>query len=298
MIVVFGSINLDLVARAPHLPKPGETVAGATFATAPGGKGANQALAARQAGADVALFGAVGDDGFADIALANLAAQGVNLAGVARVGGATGVALITVADGGENAITVVPGANGHARAVQVPATVLREGTTLLLQLETPLSEVTALAARARRAGARVILNAAPAMALGEDLVRACDVLVVNEVEAAACAAPLGLPLAHEGFIAGVRERFGPRAVVTLGARGALATVDDALLQVAPPAIDVVDSTGAGDAFCGSLAAALDRGETLRAALEAAVRAGALACTHHGAQRVVHASKVPTSQRLE
>ena len=140
MVVVFGSINLDLVARVPRIPAPGETVAGLAFTTAPGGKGANQALAARQAGAQVALYGAVGRDAFADAALANLVADRVNLDGVARVSGATGVALISVDAQGENAIAVVAGANGLARADQVPAEALHEGTTVLMQLETRMDD--------------------------------------------------------------------------------------------------------------------------------------------------------------
>ena len=158
MVLVFGSINVDLVAQVGHLPGPGETVAGASFVIAPGGKGANQALAARHAGAPVALHGAVGDDAFAVAALANLQVAGVDLAGVMQVAGPTGVALVNVDARGENAITVVPGANAQARAAQVPAAALRAGTTVLLQLELPVTEVAALARRARSAGARVVLN--------------------------------------------------------------------------------------------------------------------------------------------
>ncbi|MCC6193539.1 MAG: ribokinase [Burkholderiales bacterium] len=290
MIVVFGSINLDLVARVPRIPAPGETVAGLSFATAPGGKGANQALAARQTGADVALYGAVGSDAFADAALANLAAEGVNLGGVVRVSDATGIALISVDAHGENAIAVVPGANVVARAEQVPAEALREGTTLLMQLETRMEEVVALAQRARARRARVVLNAAPAAALPEALLRNVDVLVVNESEAAACAAPLGLAYTPEDFALQIHARFGAVAVVTLGARGALACIGGDTVRATPPDIDVVDTTGAGDAFCGSLAAALDRGEPPRAALPAAVHAGALACTYPGAQRVARPGK--------
>jgi ribokinase len=296
MIIVFGSINLDLVARVPRIPAPGETVAGVAFDTAPGGKGANQALAAREAGAQVALFGAVGSDAFAAAALANLAAAGVALDGVARVEGATGVALITVDAGGENAIAVVAGANALARADQVPGPALRKGATVLMQLETPLREVTALARRARASGARTMLNAAPAASLPAGLLRDLDVLIVNESEAAACAAPLGLPGEPQEFAARVHERFGCTVVVTLGARGALTAIAGEAVRAAPPAVSVVDSTGAGDAFCGSLAAALDRGEPLRAGLDAAVRAGALACTFRGAQR--GASARLAAQRLE
>src|SRR4029450_4067691 len=153
MVVVFGSINLDLVARVARMPAPGETVSGSTFATLPGGKGANQALVARRAGAGVALSGAVGRDSFAPVALANLAAAGVQLAGVMPVDAGTGVALIHVDDRGEKACTGQPGANAHARATQVPDERLVAGHTLLLQLEGPMTEVEGLRARAPRRGA-------------------------------------------------------------------------------------------------------------------------------------------------
>ena len=286
MIVVFGSINLDLVARVARIPAPGETLAGTAFVTAPGGKGANQALAARQAGAYVALYGAVGHDDFARAALANLVAAGVDLSGVASVDAPTGVALINVDVHGENAITVVAGANAQARADQVPQDALGPGNTLLMQLETPIGEVSELAARARAAGARVVLNAAPASPLPDTLMRNVDILVVNEHEAASCAQALGLSPDPTTFLPRMRERFGTTVVLTLGKRGALAWIDDTVHEIAPPAVMVVDSTGAGDALTGALAAALDCGASLADALAAGVAAGAAVCTYRGAQRAV------------
>jgi len=268
MVIVFGSINLDLVARAPAIPRPGETLLGTSFATAPGGKGANQALAARAAGAQVAMFGAVGSDAFAGPALANLEAWSVDLGGVARVDGSTGVALINVDARGENAITVVPGANARAAAAQVPDRVLVPGNTLLMQLETPMGEVAALAQRARQRGARVVLNGAPAAPLPPALLASVDFLVVNEHEAVVCA--------------GVQSDAG--IVLTLGALGARLDWDGRQHSETPPAVTVVDTTGAGDALCGAFAAALDRGAAPPEALRAGVHAGALACTHEGAQR--------------
>jgi ribokinase len=293
MVVVFGSINLDLVARVVRIPAPGETVAGRTLATLPGGKGANQALAARAAGADVALFGAVGADAFAEAALANLRAAGVDLAGVANVAVPTGVALINVADDGENAITVTPGANGLARADAVPDACLSHGVTLLMQLEVPVAEVAALAARAHARGASVVLNAAPAVPLPEALLRDLDVLVVNETEAAAYAAAWRWPAAAEAFIAAATERFGLRVVITLGARGAVTSIAGAIEHLSPPDVAVVDTTGAGDAFAGALAAAFDRGADAREAVAAGVEAGARACTHAGAQRWPAGTATPT-----
>jgi len=283
MVVVFGSINLDLVARVPRIPAPGETLSGSVFFTAPGGKGANQALAARRAGADVALYGAVGRDHFASAALANLAAEGVRLEGVTPVEMATGVALIHVDDHGENAITVVPGANAVARADCVPDQRLAPGNSLLLQLEVPVAEVAALAMRAHRAGARVVLNAAPAAHLPASLLRSLDVLVVNEHEASSYAAAWSGPADPLAFVAWATEQFGIAVVLTLGSRGALTVLEGQVVRAEPPRVDVIDTTGAGDALAGALAAALDRGDSLPAALAEGVAAGARACTHPGAQ---------------
>ena len=281
MVVVFGSINLDLVAQVARMPLPGETVRGQAFATAPGGKGANQALAAARAGASVRMFGAVGRDAFGAASLANLKASGLDLTGVIAVDAATGVAMINVDAQGENAITVVAGANGEARAGQVPDAALRPDAVLVMQLEVPLAEVSALASRAR--GTRIVLNAAPALALPEDLFRMIDTLVVNESEAAFAATELGLPEESEQFAIDASARYGCTVVVSLGSRGALAAREGELVLITAPAVDVVDTTGAGDALVGAYATALDRGASLRQALAEGVAAGSLACTRHGAQ---------------
>ena len=283
MVVVFGSINLDLVAQVARIPGPGETLAGRSFITAPGGKGANQALAAARAGAKVALFGAVGRDAFAASALANLEASGIDLSGVTGVDAATGVALIHVDAHGENAITVIAGANGNARAAQVPDALLGPTTTLMLQLEVAMAEVATLAQRARDRGARVMLNAAPAAAVSDDLLRLVNVLVVNEGEAAHIGAELGLPAMPEHFAASASARCGCAVIVTLGPRGALAVRGDERLSIAAPPTRVIDTTGAGDALAGAFAAALDRGTNLRTALAEGIAAGSLACGAHGAQ---------------
>lgn len=283
MVVVFGSINLDLVAQVARIPAPGETIAGRSFMTLPGGKGANQALAATRAGAKVALFGAVGRDAFAASALANLEASGIDLSGVDAVDEATGVALIHVDAQGENAITIVAGANGGARAAQVPDAALALGTTLMLQLEVPMAEVAMLAQRARSRGARVMLNAAPAGAVPGDLLRWVDVLVVNESEAARIGAEQGLPAMPEHFAASASARWSCAVIVTLGPRGALAAGGDERITIAAPPTRVVDTTGAGDALAGAAAAALDRGASLRTALAEGVAAGSLACGAQGAQ---------------
>ena len=283
MVVVFGSINLDLIARVPRIAVPGETVSGSSFTTAPGGKGANQALAARRAGSEVAIFGAVGRDAFAAAALANLAVSGIDMAGVTAVDGATGVALVTVDDQGENSITVIAGANAEARAMDVPDAVLTTATVLLLQLEVPMREVEVLAQRANRLGARVILNASPVSMLPEALLASLSVLIVNEHEAGVLGAGWLLPAAVESFLTGVRSHSSADVVVTLGARGAVMLTADGLARVASPGVAVVDSTGAGDALAGAIASAVDRGVTLERALVEGIVAGALNCTRHGAQ---------------
>jgi ribokinase len=286
MVIVFGSINLDLVARVARMPLPGETVRGQAFATVPGGKGANQALAAARAGARVAMFGTVGRDAFGAAALANLEGAGVDLTGVQAVDAATGVALINVDAHGENAITVVAGANGEAHAAQVPDAALRPDAVIVMQLEVPVAEVMMLAGRAR--GTRIVLNAAPAQALPEDLLRMIDTLVVNASEAAFAAAELGLPEDAGQFAADASERYGCSVVVSLGSRGALAAREGELVYVAAPETLVVDTTGAGDALVGAYAAALDRGASLRQALTEGVAAGSLACARHGAQAALPA----------
>jgi ribokinase len=230
------------------------------------------------------MFGAVGRDAFASLALANLQAAGVDLSGVAKTDAPTGVALINVADDGENAITVVAGANARVRGAQVPAALLAGGSTLLMQLEVPAPEVALLAARARLAGARVILNAAPAVRLPAAVLRSVDVLIVNEHEASEHAHAWSLPAEHRAFLSSLAEQFGITAILTLGARGVVAVAGDARIEVPAHEVAVVDTTGAGDAFAGALAAELDRGIPLAGALAQAALAGARACMHPGAQR--------------
>jgi ribokinase len=283
MVIVFGSTNLDLVAQVARLPRPGETLTGLGFAMRAGGKGANQALAARRAGADVMFVGAAGEDAFAAIALTGLAAGGVDLAAVGRVPASTGVALIHVEASGENAITVIPGANAHADPAAIPDAVLRAGATLVLQLEVPLPAVEAAAKRAHARGARVVLNAAPIQPLAEELLASVDVLVVNEHEASTLAESLAMPAMPEAFADAFHRHFGSAVVITLGARGVIAVADGVRYAAPAPAVTVVDSIGAGDAFTGALAAALDRRVEWRLALAEGLAAGSLACTAAGAQ---------------
>ena len=291
MIVVFGSVNVDLVARVQQLPQAGETVAGRSFAMLSGGKGANQALAARRAGGDVTLFGCVGrDEALSSTALHGLVRDGVDITGMHRVDAASGVALIHVDDRGENCITVVAGANAHAQASQVPDALLAVGTTVLMQLEVPLHEVAALAHRAHQRGARVILNAAPAAQLSATLLDDVDVLVVNELEAKRLAgsASVDVQAACQRLAAPARSVVG-----TLGPAGALCVHRGATWTQPAPASDVVDTVGAGDAFTATLAVALDRGDTFQSAIRQAVAAGTLACGVAGAQ-----DSMPTREAID
>ncbi len=283
MIVVFGSINLDLVARVPRLPRPGETLHGSTLAALPGGKGANQALAARLAGADVALVGAVGRDAFARQALVGLHAAGVDMSAVAAVDAPTGVALIHIDDAGENAITVIAGANAAAQATAITPAQWSRASLLLLQLEVPVTQVIEAATEARGRGIRVVLNAAPLQPLPQGLLDTIDVLVVNELEARALATQCGVKAKRDNIAGALSRHLGIDVVQTEGAHGARFATAGWHGQARPPASAIVDSTGAGDAFTGALASALDRQLRWPEAMAFAVAAGTLACGRIGAQ---------------
>ena len=284
MILVFGSLNIDLVVRVKSLPAPGETVLGPSYDVVAGGKGANQALAAARAGAAVAMVGAVGKDAFGEIALAELGVAGVDLAGVARKGPRTGAAFITVDRKGENEIVVASGANLKTRQSQVPDAALGTATLVVLQMEVPVRENWALARRARARGARVLLNAAPAQPLPAEALTSLDWLVANEIEIAAIAGAAGH--GHEdprAAGAALAAATGIAVVVTLGSQGAVAYAGGEAWEIGALPVTPVDSTAAGDAFVGTLAAALDAGAALPAALRRASVAGALACLVAGAQ---------------
>jgi ribokinase len=274
MILTFGSINADIVVPVPKLPQPGETVLGGSYELLPGGKGANQALAARRAGADVMLVGAVGCDGFAAIALASLRGEGVDTHLVRDIELPTGCALIMVSSSGENIIAVAPGANMGVRCDWVSEHLLDANTTLVAQLEVPPGETQALIRRVRRRGGRSVLNMAPALPIDLALLPEIDLLVANESEAATMSSdPMG-----------IARRLRQGLVVTRGAAGASALLADGRqLDLPALAIEPVDTTGAGDAFVGVLAAALDLGATLEDALRRATTAAGLACLARGAQ---------------
>jgi len=285
MITIAGSINLDLVARVDHLPAPGETVSGVGYAEAPGGKGANQALAARRAGHTVRMVGCTGEDANAGAALSLLNGAGVDLGAVRRLAEEpTGVALILVdAATGENQIAVVPGANARVLdGADGPA--LSPGEALLLQMEIPDAAVARALDAARSAGAVSYLNIAPFRPAASELARHADVVIANETEFAALTGAIGLA---DGSIDAQMTRLAAdldaAIVLTLGADGAVAATADGLARAASPAIEPVDTVGAGDTFCGYLAAARAEGLDWPEALDLACRAGALACLTEGAQ---------------
>lgn len=259
-VCVVGSANLDVVAATARLPEPGETLLGRAYAEHPGGKGLNQAVAAARAGASVAFVGAVGNDGAGRLLLDILDGEDIDRSRVVvSATRPTGRAVIVVDDSGENTIVVVAGANEQAVAVDLP-----DARVLLAQLEIPLDIVAAALRWGREMGAVTILNPAPARADIDHLVDLVDVLVPNEHEAASLASGAGA------------------VVTTLGSAGAEITTPDSRTRV--PAFDVksVDATGAGDAFCGVLAARLAAGDELEAAVRVACAAGALATTSSGA----------------
>ena len=280
MVIVFGSINLDLIFGLPHIPKPGETVLGPETRIEPGGKGANQAVAASRDGAAVIMAGAVGRDALADAALELMQAAGVNLERVRPVAASTGCAAIAVDPDGQNAIAVGSGANLSALASQVEDDLLRPGATVVLQMEVPPAETAAFIVRARAGGATVVLNLAPASALPEAALRAVDVLVVNETEGAWLAGHLGCPASAVAL----RERVdGTAVVLTRGGEGADVASRDGNWHEPAASVAVVDTTAAGDCFVGVLGSRLDRREPLRAAVRRASFAAAACCTRQGSQ---------------
>ena len=276
MILVAGSANLDFVVRAAHIPAPGETVLGHSFTTYPGGKGANQAVAAARAGgAATQMLLALGDDSFATPLEASLAQAGVQLHIVRSSEHPTGTAFICVSNDAENAITVAPGANNSLAPQHLPS--LADVGHLLMQLEIPQATVTAYARAARSRGVAVVLNAAPAQPLEPELLALLDILIVNQGELASITG-------CQGSIADALQQLTvPVVVVTLGAHGCCARVGDRYLMQPAFQVQAVDTTGAGDTFCGVLVAALDRGAALADALREASAAAALACTQPGAQ---------------
>lgn len=285
-VVVVGSINADQVTTVQRHPLPGETLIGSSIAILPGGKGANQAVAAAQLGARVAMVGAVGVDAYAESATAFLEAAQVDLSAVRAVDGPTGLAVITVADDGENTIIVIPGANAavDAEAVGRSADLIAGAAVVVLQGEIPAAASTAAAGLAR---GRVVLNLAPVIELDPATIAAADPLIVNEHEAALLLAQLTPesppPASDADAVARLREWGVTSVVLTRGALGAIIADSEGTEAVASPVVTAVDSSGAGDAFVGALSARLAAGDSLREAARVAVRVGAFAVQSRGTQ---------------
>ncbi|GAB3708914.1 ribokinase [Mariniluteicoccus flavus] len=280
-VLVVGSANCDLVTALDRRPGAGETVMGGDLRRLPGGKGANQAWSAGRAGVRAGFLACLGSDDASALILDSLSAAGVDTAPVRRVDAPTGVALITVTPDGENAIVVCPGANGHLTPDVVEgAAELDDVRVVVAQLEIPMASIEALAARSGRSGYRLVLNAAPSAALSAGVLAACDPLVVNESEAADLAGREGSP---DELVDALLER-GPRSVVmTLGAEGSLVASGDDRVRVPAQRVDAVDTTGAGDAFVGALAAALSTGCDLVEAAKRGTEAAAYVVGREGAQ---------------
>lgn len=269
-VVVVGSANIDQVFRVAAIPAPGETVLSNGFSVALGGKGQNQAVAAARAGASVSFVCALGDDAFGGSIRAGLAADGIDVSGVREVAAPTGTALIAVDDSGENTIIVEAGANALLELRGPDEAALAAAEVLVMQLEVPLDTVSRAARIARAAGTRVLLNAAPIRDLPAALLADVDVLVVNEHE--------GAYLARDGDVSAL----APIVIVTLGAAGAVAYRAGAEVRVPAPRVSAVDATGAGDTFCGALAARLAEGVALEESLRFAVAAASLSVQRAGA----------------
>lgn len=283
-MLVIGSANMDIVVRAPRAPGPGETVMGLDYALYPGGKGANQAVAARRAGAAVSLCASLGRDSHGAALRAALLRDQVDLSCVSETDDPSGVAFITVEKSGENRIIVIPGANHNFRPEQLPDNI-QPNTVMLAQLEVPIEIVLAGAAKVRAAGGWVVLNASPVAGLNDDscavLLAAADILLVNETEAAMLLSRADLSSPMEA----VQQLARPRraAVITLGADGVVWATPTACGHVAAHEVSVVDTTACGDAFAGSFAAALEAGDDIEQAVRFGNAAGALAATCPGAQ---------------
>ena len=287
MITVLGSIGFDLTTISDRLPNPGETLVGTGFVSGPGGKGANQALAARRAGAVTRMAGCVGRDAFAPQALELLKSGGVDLSKVEERDAPTGIALIFVGGTGENMIVISQGANAAVTSQQASAAPLAAGDHLLLQLEIPIEAVASGIMRAQGVGAVSILNTAPFHKDAANLMMDADITIANETEFDLASGALRLEGAdRKARMSAFVQRSGKIIIVTLGGEGAIAATKSGFVSV--PALDIkpIDTVGAGDTFCGYFGAALDAGHNLETAMRRASAAGSLACLKPGAQPAI------------
>ena len=292
-IVVVGSLNMDLVATTPRIPVVGETIIGTTYFTEPGGKGANQAYSAARLGGDVAMLGRIGDDDFGREMRDNLVKAGCDVSGIHSIPGTSGVALIFVAEDGQNSIVVVPGANTSFAPEHITqdGAHIRSSKIVLLQLENPVPTVLAAAQAARKAGAKVILDPAPApaTALPLELMRTVDIVTPNETEAAILAGlPPGTLTPQQAVVIGrkLQAMGATTVVVKLGSQGCVIVAQDRPILLPAPRVNAMDTTAAGDVFGAGLGVALSEGLDLPAACRFANHAAALSVTRLGAQIAV------------
>lgn len=280
-VIVIGSINLDVLAHAPRLPRAGETVTGSSVAFLPGGKGANQAVAAARSGASVMMVGAVGSDSSAGTLLDFLKHEKLNTNLIKTASGPSGTALITVNGDGENTITIIPGANQQVDAATVDRLTFTASDIVLLQNEIPPATVRQAIEKAHRAGAATIYNPAPFRRVPDELLNQLSYLIVNEIEfAQLLETPYLNATERESNLKDYQK--AKNIIVTLGSAGLIARLDNSIIRLKGHNVKAVDATGAGDCFCGAFAAALAEGQTPPTALAFANAAAALSVQHHGA----------------
>ena len=296
-IVIVGSANTDMVISADHFPLPGETLMGTNFMTNFGGKGANQAVAAARLGGQTVFIGKVGNDNFGTSIISNLESEGINVSHLYTTQKtSTGVALITTIPSGENSIIVNAGANGQLTAddVRDSEEVIAEAGTVLMQLETPVAALTEAAKLGKKHGAFTVLNPAPASLLPHELLENIDLLIPNETEASSIS---GVEIKDESTameaISAIQGMGVKNVIITVGSKGAIAKVDGKMIMVPAFKVKAIDTTAAGDTFCGALCVALSEGKDIEAAIRFGNKASSVSVTRKGAQL-----SIPQRKELE
>ena len=280
MILVFGSINADFFLNVKSLPRPGETVLCPSYTFYPGGKGANQAVAAARLGAEVMFAGSVGKDPYGAQVLKSLREVGINLNRVNSKGTTTGTAFVVVEEDGENQIVVASGANLETCSNQIKDSDLSLCTHIVLQLEVPIKEIEDIIFRAKAAGCKIILNYAPANVIQPTAIECCDYLIMNEIEANSL---FGQKKEVEEYAIKFSKRFDAECIITLGPKGSLLATREGLYKIDALEVEAIDTVGAGDMFVGAFSAGLFKGECTTSSLQRATVASGLTCKFNGAQ---------------